>query len=108
MRSHNWRRGSAERVNDARGRHEALLANFIGTGLDALFVAAKRPLKSNEEEQKDAWENVYRKFVADGKEIAGSVAQTRVAQSERVIKTIDLATDAVIVLINGASVSMDS
>lgn len=65
-------------------------------------------LKTNEEEQKDAWENVYRKFVADGKEIAGSVAQTRVAQSERVIKTIDLATDAVIVLINGASVSMDS
>ena len=27
----------------ARARHEALLANFIGTGLDALFVAAKRP-----------------------------------------------------------------
>jgi len=27
----------------ARARHEALLANFIGTGLDALFVAAKQP-----------------------------------------------------------------
>jgi len=65
-------------------------------------------LKSNEQEQRDAWENVYRKFEADGKEFAGKVAQTRVAQSERVIRTIDLATDAVVVLINCASISVES
>ncbi|MBX3073040.1 hypothetical protein KF728_13645 [Candidatus Obscuribacterales bacterium] len=65
-------------------------------------------LKSNEQEQKDAWESVYRKFEADGKEFAGKVAQTRLAQSERVIKTIDLATDAVVVLINCASISVES
>lgn len=89
--------------NEVPPLSEKEIKRLRDAGADALKNFAS--LKLSEQERLDSWQSVCEKVESEGKEFASEIARLRIAQSQRVIKTIDLSTDAVTVVINSVAVS---